>query len=240
MAKGTYRNTLLQSLDEHTIQRLHLEPVDLPLRHPIETPGKAVRNVFFLEAGIASVTICFKDGFEVEAGMYGYDSVSGISAFMGARQNLNASYMQIAGHGYSCQVENARAEFQRAGHFNALALKAVQAQFAQSMQSAGCNAHHEIGPRLARWLLLCADKTDSEKFALSHEFLSTMLGSRRSTVTVAAGLLKKANLIRYTRGNVEILDRHSLEAQACECYRILRGYLRDTSEYDSGLTQLPG
>jgi CRP-like cAMP-binding protein len=240
MLKNKYRNTILQSLDEPTLQRLHLEPVELPVRHPLETPGKAVRHIFFLEAGVASVTTCFADGFEVEAGMYGFDSLSGISAFMGMRQSLNASYMQIAGHGFSCEVEHARAEFQRAGRFNALALRAVQAQFSQSMQSAGCNAHHEIGPRLARWLLLCADKTDSEVFALSHEFLSSMLGSRRSTVTVAAGVLKNAQLIRYTRGAVEIVDRHGLEAQACECYKVLRDYLRDGSEYNSGLARLPG
>ena len=177
--------------------------------------------------------------FRVEAGMYGRDSLSGISAFMGTRESLNASYIQIAGHGFTCDVEHAAAEFQRAGHFHSLALRAVQAQFVQSMQSAGCNAHHEIGPRFARWILLCADRTESATFALSHEFLATMLGARRTTVTVAAGKLKRAGLIRYTRNNVQIMDRPGLEAIACECYGVLREHLRNLSAYDSGLTRPP-
>ncbi len=239
MLDREFRNKILQSLDENTLARLHLEPVELPVRHPLEIPGRPVRNIFFLESGIASVTTLFKDGFEVEAGMYGHDSLSGISAFMGTRESLNASYMQIAGHGFTCDVEHAAAEFQRAGHFHSLALRAVQAQFVQSMQSAGCNAHHEIGPRFARWLLLCADRTESATFALSHEFLATMLGARRTTVTVAAGKLKRAGLIRYTRNNVQILDRPGLEEIACECYSVLREHLRNLSEYDSGLTRPP-
>jgi CRP-like cAMP-binding protein len=239
MIRSPYRNTILQQLDEPTLQRLHLQPVQLPLRHPLEAPGRVVRNIYFLEAGVASVTTCFSDGYEVEAGMYGCESLSGLSAFMGMRQSLNASYMQIAGHGCSCQVDNALSEFQRAGHFNALTLRAVQDQFSQSMQSIGCNAHHEIGPRLARWLLLCADKTNCEAFALSHEFLSCMLGSQRATVTVAAGLLKKASLIRYTRGTIYIVDRQGLEAHACDCYKVLQNYLFKNREYDAGLARLP-
>jgi CRP-like cAMP-binding protein len=227
MTPNSFQNTILQNLDAKTIDRLHLEPVDLPIRHPLETPGKPILNIFFLESGIASVTTLFRDGFEVEAGMYGHDSLSGISAFMGTRESLNTSYMQVAGHGFTCEVENAAAEFQRGGRFQSLALRAVQAQFVQSMQSAGCNAHHELGPRLARWLLLVADRTGSSTFALSHEFLGTMLGSRRTTVTVAAGHLKRAGLVQYTRNNVQIMDRPGLEATACECYSVLRDHLRN-------------
>ncbi len=239
MLRHEFRNKILQSLDESTLGRLHLEPIELPVRHPLELPGRPIRNVFFLESGIASVTTLFKDGFEVEAGMYGRDSLSGISAFMGTRESLNASYMQIAGHGFTCDVEHAAAEFQRAGHFHSLALRAVQAQFVQSMRSAGCNAHHELGPRFARWILLCADRTESATFALSHEFLATMLGARRTTVTVAAGKLKRAGLIWYTRNNVQILNRPGLEETACECYGVLREHLRNLSEFDSGLTRPP-
>lgn len=239
MAAQMFRNRILQNLDAKTIARLHLDPLELPLRHPLESPGKPIRQIFFLESGIASVTTLFRDGFEVEAGMYGHDSLSGISAFMGTRESLNSSYMQIAGHGFTCEVENAAAEFERGGRFHSLALRAVQAQFVQSMQSAGCNAHHEIGPRLARWLLLCADRTESTTFALSHEFIATMLGARRTTVTVAAGHLKKAGLVRYTRNNVQIVDRPGLEAIACECYSSLRDHLRNLIEYDSGFTHPP-
>jgi CRP-like cAMP-binding protein len=233
----SYRNVILRNLDAETITRLHLRPVKLEIRHPLEEPGEPVDHVFFLESGIASVTIRFRDGFEVEAGMDGHDSLSGISAFMGTRGSLNASYIQIAGHGYSCSIEYAAAEFRLGGRFHSLALRAVQAQFVQSMQSAGCNAHHEIEPRLARWLLLCSDRTETNSFALSHEFVATMLGVRRSNVSIAAGNLKKRGLIQYTRNNIHIADRSGLEATACECYEVLRDYLRNLSQYDSGLNK---
>jgi CRP-like cAMP-binding protein len=234
---NSFRNVILGNLDAQTITRLHLRPLKLELRHALEEPGEPVDHVFFLESGIASVTVRFRDGFEVEAGMYGHDSLSGISAFMGTRGSLNASYMQIAGHGHSCSIERAAAEFQLGGRFHSLALRAVQAQFVQSMQSAGCNAHHEIEPRLARWILLCADRTEANSFALSHEFVATMLGARRTSVSIAAGNLKKRGLIRYTRSNIHIADRPGLEATACECYGVLREYLRNFNQYDSGLVE---
>jgi len=232
-----FRNLILRNLDAKTIVRLHLRPVKLDVRHALEELGESVDHVFFLESGIASATVRFRDGFEVEAGMYGHDSLSGISAFMGTRGSINASYIQIAGDGYSCSIEHAAAEFQLGGRFHSLALRAVQAQFVQSMQSAGCNAHHEIELRLARWILLCADRTESNSFALSHEFVNTMLGARRTSVSIAAGILKKRGLIRYTRSNIHIADRPGLEATACECYGVLREYLRNFSRYDSGLVK---
>lgn len=232
-----FTNSILKNLDADTIGRLQLRQVQLEVRHSLEAPGEPIRDIFFLESGIASVTTQFKDGFEVEAGMYGYDSLSGISAFMGARESLNASYIQIAGHGYSCKIKRAAEEFDRGGEFRSLALRAVQAQFVQSMQSAGCNAHHDLEPRLARWLLLVADRTQTTTFALSHEFISTMLGARRSTVSIAAGSLKRRGLIEYTRSNIHILDRNGLESKACECYRVLRDYLSDYTQYDSGLAR---
>jgi len=233
----SYRNVILRNLAAETINRLHLRPLKLELRHALEEPGERVNHVFFLESGIASVTVRFKDGFEVEAGMYGHDSLSGISAFMGTRGSLNASYIQIAGHGYSCSIEHAATEFGLGGHFPSLALRAVQAQFVQSMQSAGCDAHHEMEPRLARWILLCSDRTETDSFALSHEFVATMLGARRSSVSIAAGNLKKRGLIQYTRNNIHLADRPGLEATACECYGVLRDYLCNFSQYDSGLVK---
>lgn len=235
----SFRNNLLRNLQPDEIGRLHLRPVVLEIRHELETPGEPIRQVFFLESGIASVTTRFKDGREVEAGMFGRDSLSGISAFMGTRESLNAVYIQIAGHGFTCTVENAASEFLRGGRFQSFALRAVQAQFSQSMQSAGCNAAHEVEQRLARWLLLCFDRMEGEDLDLSHEFIATMLGTRRSTVTVVASELKRRELIHYTRGSIRLVNRAGLEGAACECYKTLRDHLRDVTQYDSGLTTLP-
>ena len=118
------RNLILQRMPEEQFAAIarHLVPVDLPSGMRLSEPNQPIRHIFFLESGIASVTTLFRDGFEVEAGMYGHDSLSGISAFMGTLESLNASYIQIAGHGFACEVENAAAEFQPGGRFQSLAL----------------------------------------------------------------------------------------------------------------------
>jgi CRP-like cAMP-binding protein len=87
---------------------------------------------------------------------------------------------------------------------------------------AACNRLHEVDERLARWLLMCADRIQSDELPLTQEFLGQMLGTRRSSVTVAAGILQKAGIISYNRGNVKIVDRRKLEAAACECYRLMQ------------------
>jgi CRP-like cAMP-binding protein len=93
---------------------------------------------------------------------------------------------------------------------------------AQVQQTAGCNALHKTEARLARWLLQTRDRVDSDRIPLTQEFLSEMLGVRRTTVTMVAGVLQEAGLIRYRRGYVEIIDRRGLEQAACECYGIIR------------------
>jgi CRP-like cAMP-binding protein len=143
-------------------------------------------------------------------------------------------YTQIPGHGYSCTVQDAKKEFELGGDFQSLTLRYVQTQLLQAAQSAGCNAKHDLDQRLARWLLLCADRAHSNEFALSQEFIADMLGSSRPTVSTAAGLLKESGLIRYSRGVIRILDAAGLEAKACECYRVIRDHLDNYTEFDSG------
>ncbi len=175
-----FKNTLLKALDGEIIERLRLQPVKFELKHEIEYPGNPIDHLYFIEEGMASMTTTFKDGSQVEVGMFGYESVIGVSALMGARKSLNRVYTQIAGYGYSCQVEDARREFRLGGHFQFLALRYVQAQLVQAMQSAGCNAKHNFEQRLARWLLLCADRANIDTFKISHEFLADMLGGAPS------------------------------------------------------------
>jgi len=190
---------------------------------------------------MASMTNTFADGSQVEVGMFGYESVIGVSALMGTRRSLNRVYTQISGSGFSTTVEAARAEFQRGGIFQELALAYVQAQLLQAMQSAGCNAKHDVDQRLARWLLLCADRAHRNEFLMSHEFLSDMLGSSRPTVSVAAALLKEAGIIQYTRGRINILDSARLEERSCECYRAIKNHLDNYADFDPGTgSESPG
>jgi CRP-like cAMP-binding protein len=236
MQKSTFKNTLLKSLDRDVITRLDLLRVEFELQHEIEFPGSPIEHLFFVEEGMASITTTFKDGAQVEVGMFGYESVIGVSALMGTKRSLNRVYTQIAGYGYSCTVKAARGEFQRCGAFQQMALRYVQAQLVQVMQSAGCNAKHDLEQRLARWLLICADRAHSDSFKMSQEFLAEMLGSSRPTVSTTAGLLKDARLIEYSRGLIQILDVPGLEKKACECYHIIKDHLHNYAEFESGIT----
>src|SRR5450432_2560786 len=147
----TFKNTLLRHLDGEIIERLSLRPVTFELRHEIEFPGRTIEHLFFVEEGMASMTATFDDGSQVEVGMFGYASVIGVPALMGAKRSLNRIYTQIEGCGYSCTIEAARKEFCRGGAFQALMLRFVQAQLVQAAQSTGCNAKHNMEQRLARW-----------------------------------------------------------------------------------------
>lgn len=230
------KNTLLKALDEDIIARLRLQPVKFELKHEIEYPGNPIDHLYFLEEGMASMTTTFKDGSQVEVGMFGYESVIGISALMGTKRSLNRVYTQIVGHGYSCQVEDARREFRQGGKFHFLALRYVQAQLVQAMQSTGCNAKHNFEQRLARWLLICADRAHTNTFKISHEFLADMLGGRRPTISTTAAILRRKGLIEYTRGEIRILDVPGLTKTACECYLIIKHHLDNYTEFDTAIT----
>ena len=226
----------MKALDEDIIERLRLQPVKFELKHEIENPGQMIDCLYFLEEGMASMTTTFKDGSQVEVGMFGYESVIGVSALMGTKKSLNRVYTQIAGRGYSCHVEDARREFRLGGRFQFLALRYVQAQLVQAMQSAGCNAKHNFEQRLARWLLLCADRAHVDTFKISHEFLADMLGVRRPTVSTTAGILKRKGLIEYTRGEIHILDIPGLTKISCECYLTIKDYLDNYAKFDTTIT----
>ncbi len=236
MRERSYRNTLLNVFPREVIERLRLQPVEFATGHEIEYPGQPIQNIFFLEEGMASMTNTFLDGSQVEVGMFGCESVIGISAMMGTKQSLNRVYTQIAGSGYRSRIDDAQAEFSRGQLFQSLALRYVQAQLVQAMQTAGCNAKHHFEQRLARWLLLCSDRVQSATFHMSHEFLADMLGSTRPTVSLAAGLLKAERLIDYTRGEIRILDRAGLGRRSCECYEIIRHHLFTYAEFDTNFT----
>ncbi len=234
MNSKPFQNKLLQNLGPGIIDRLDLRPVTLELRHEIESPGRTIDHLFFIEEGVGSMTTTFKDGCQVEVGLFGFEAVMGVSGLMGTRHSLNSVYMQIAGHGFTSSMEHARKEFRRAEHFHDLALRYVQAQLTQATQSAACNATHNIEQRLARWLLLCADRSKAETYPISQEFLADMLGSTRPTVSGVAAAFKHQGLIDYSRGIVRILDLPGLERKACECYRVVKDHLDNYIEFDKG------
>jgi CRP-like cAMP-binding protein len=226
----------LKALDGDTIARLRLKRVTFELKHEIENFGNPIDRLHFLEEGMASMTTTFKDGSQVEVGTFGYESVIGVSALMGTKKSLNRVYTQIAGHGYTCLVEDAKREFRLGGDFQFLALRYVQAQLVQAMQSTGCNAKHNFEQRLARWLLICAERAHTDTFQISHEFLADMLGGRRPTISATAGILKRKGLIEYTHGKIRILNVPGLTKTSCECYLIIKDYLDNYTKFDTAIT----
>jgi CRP-like cAMP-binding protein len=231
-----FQNTLLRNLGPEIRSRLCLQRVNFEVQHEIEFPGKRIDCVYFVEEGMASMTTTFLDGSQVEVGMFGYESVIGVSALMGTKRSLNRVYTQIAGYGYESRLETARREFAREGEFQRLALRYVQTQLVQAIQSAGCHAKHNVEQRLARWLLICADRAHSHHFKMSQEFLADMLGGTRPTVSTTAATLKHQGLIDYTRGEIQILDVAGLERASCECYMIIKNHLDNYAEFDAEAT----
>ena len=234
MPEERFKNTVLSHLDAETVSRLQLRRINLPVMHQLENPGSRIDHIFFIEEGIGSMTTRFEDGVQVETSMFGYESAVGISGLMGTKHSLNAIFMQLAGYGYASPIKAARQEFRRSGKFQEIALRYVQAQLTLSTQNAACNAVHSHEQRLARWLLICCDRARQNHIEMAQEFVSQMLGSTRSTVSIAASGFKAKGLIDYSRGAIRILNTKGLEAEACECYRVVREHLKSFADFDTG------
>jgi CRP-like cAMP-binding protein len=236
MPISRFSNYLLQSLSPAIVDRLHISPVRLEVGRVMEAPGDSIDNLFFIEDGVGSMTASFRDGSEVEIGMFGCESVIGISALMGTKRSLNKLYMQLEGSGYISPIEAARLEFTRCEDFQRLALRYVQTQLIQATQTAACNARHNIEQRLARWLLLVADRAGTSMLRISHQFLADMLGVTRPSVAITAHQLRDRGLIDYQRAVIQIIDREGLERYTCECYALVRRHLDNYAEFEADLT----
>ncbi|WP_419806128.1 Crp/Fnr family transcriptional regulator [Terriglobus sp.] len=190
--------------------------------------------MIFVEDGVASMTTLFQDGEEVEVALAGYESVLGASSMLGTSRSLNRVFMQIKGWGYTTSKAVASEEFRKHGEFERLVLRYTQAQFIQTAQTAACNASHTVRQRLARWLLLCSDRMESDVLELSQEFVGEMLGVRRTSVNSEIGKFQEAGLIGTTRNRIKVLDRPGLEHIACECYGVVRQHLNSYESSDEG------
>lgn len=229
-----FRNTILKNLSPPVVERLQVKRIDLPRLHEMERPGAEIKNVIFLEDGVASMTTLFEDGDEVEVALAGYESVLGASSLLGTSRSLNRVYMQIKGWGYTTTRAIASEEFNKHADFERLVLRYTQAQFIQTAQTAACNASHTVRQRLARWLLLCSDRMQTDVLELSQEFTAQMLGNRRTSVNTESAKMQENGLISYTRSKVKILDRPELERIACECYSVVRHHLDNYESSDAG------
>lgn len=219
------RNQLLMALPEIEAERLipHCTEVWLSLGQVLHEPQDPLTAIYFPHQAMISLVATLQDGSTTEVGVIGNDGVLGYPAFLGGRQTTSRAVVQIAGNATRIETDALDAEFQRGGALQKRLLLHTQALIAQISQTAVCNRFHPIEARLARWLLLAQNCANTSELQFTQDFLADMLGTRRASVTVAAGALQKAGAIHYLRGNIRILDRHLLETKACECYGVIHG-----------------
>jgi CRP-like cAMP-binding protein len=218
------QNHLLAALPEADYQRLlaHLEPVTLPLGLVVFESGSKLRHLYFPASGIVSLLYATENGSSTEIAVIGNEGVVGIALFMGGESTPSRAVVQSAGHGYRLKASVLKTEFELGGPLQQLLLRYTQALIAQMTQTAVCNRHHSVDQQLCRWLLLSLDRLPSNELAMTQELIANMLGVRREGVTVAAGTLQEAGLIKYSRGHITILDRPKLERRVCECYAVVK------------------
>jgi CRP-like cAMP-binding protein len=219
-------NHLLASLPEEERAALlaHMRPTHLTVKTVLFDPGQVIGSVHFPIDGVVSLVTPLADGNIVEVATIGNEGIVGVPLVAGGSLAVRA-ISQVGGRTMRIDAGLFVAELERLSAFRRLVQRYVQALFGQISQAAACNRLHSNEERLSRWLLMSHDRVGMDTFPITHEFLGQMLGSRRATVTLSAGLLQAAGLIRYHRGRVTIVDRAGLEGVACECYGIIKAAL---------------
>jgi CRP-like cAMP-binding protein len=219
-----FRNRILAALPAPEVARLapHLSPRTFKRNQTLHDLGQIVEIAYFLEDGVCSIVTTMEDGGTVEVGMVGREGFVGVTALLGEGNSPYRSFIQIAGTGYAIKAKTLAEQSLNSSSQLSLSLRRnLQAWIVQISQTAACSRVHELEKRLARRLLMCHDRVQSDDLPITHEFLAMMLGVRRSSVTVAAGLLHRAGLIEYTHGHVRIENRRGLEKASCECYSVI-------------------
>ena len=220
---ATVENLLLLNLPEKEWRTIYSQLVHMPLRiHDVLNEMAApIKYAYFINSGLASVLNVMEDGKSVEVGLTGREGFVGLPLIVGFESSPSRVIVQIAGSGFRIGAKGFLSLLQKCPTLERRLHRYSQVLASQSAQVAACNRLHGVDERLARWLLMSQDRVESDNVQLTQEFLAHMLGTRRSSVTVAASILQKAGLIKYTRGQVNIVDRRGLEQAACECYRAL-------------------
>ena len=217
------RNKLLASLPPGVLARLwpRFRPVQLAFRDAVQVAGAPIPAVLFLESGFASVVVTLENGDQVEVAQIGIEGILGISLVLGHSNFRFDSFMQCAGTALTIESESLREAMEESPALCQQLLGYALVKMRQIAQIAACNGRHPTEQRLARWLLMAHDRAGTTQFAITHDMLSMMLGLRRAGVTIAAGRLQEAGVIRYGRGKLEIVNRARLEKVVCECYRVI-------------------
>jgi CRP-like cAMP-binding protein len=217
-------NRLLAALPGKDYDRLlpELDKVSLGVKDVLYEADRPITHVYFPLNGVMSLVVAMRDGLSVEVGTIGNEGMVGTPVFLGADKSPTQAFSQVPGEALRMKSGAFKKEMEREGPLHGLVQRYTQAMINQISQSVACNHLHSVEERMCRWLLMTHDRVDCDDFPLTQEFLALMLGVRRPSVTVVAGILQKAGLIRYHRGRITVLDRKRLEASACECYAVVK------------------
>jgi len=218
------KNRLIAALPDTVwpVWRAQLKPVELPLGLVLHEPGGTQTHVFFPTSAIVSLLYLLEDGHCAEIAVVGNEGVVGVALFMGGDSTPSRAVVQSAGCGYQLGASFIKQEFHRRPEVTRLLLRYTQALITQMAQTAVCNRHHSLEAQLCRWLLLSLDRLPGNDIVMTQELIANMLGVRREGVTEAALKLQAADLIRYARGRISVLDRLGLERRTCECYAVVK------------------
>jgi CRP-like cAMP-binding protein len=219
-------NTILLSISasDYSLIRPHLEYVSLPDHLVLHQAGGELDFAYFPNRGLISLVVVMKDGKTAEAGIVGNEGFTGTLAAVGLNRSPLQAVVQVTGDGFRVEIGALQNTLESAPHLQMMLSRYAAIRGMQVAQTAACNRLHDIEQRLARWLLMTQDRMDSGSLRITHDFLATMLGTDRSTVSLAAGALQRKELIEYTRAAVKIVNRKQLEDRACECYGVIRQY----------------
>jgi CRP-like cAMP-binding protein len=221
-------NRLLASLPADAFSAIspHLKIVELKFGEVVAEPGSPIRQVYFPYSGVISLVVELDVGTMIETAMVGRDGVLNAASALDGKVSLNKGIVQSAGSAGTIEVNRFRRLANEFEPFRSLLIRHEQVLFAQSQQSAACNASHSVEARMCRWLLFMRDLAGSDDLMLTQEFLAQMLSVRRPSVSIVASPLQKAGLIKYSRGHVRLLDVKGLEKRACECYGTVKGHYK--------------
>jgi CRP-like cAMP-binding protein len=215
---------LPRSISQKLVQKSQF--VTLPIHAILNEADAPIQQVYFLNSGLASILSVLRNGKSVEVGLTGKEGFVGIPIAAGYKTSPTRVIIQIEGNGFRIGAKEIAALMNEHPALERGLQKYSQEVALQASQIAACNRVHEVNQRLARWLLMSQDRIGGNSVPLTQEFLAHMLGTRRASVTVAAGSLQRDGLISYVRGQLKIEDRARLEAASCECYATLNRQLQ--------------
>ncbi|MFL5494264.1 MAG: Crp/Fnr family transcriptional regulator [Gemmatimonadales bacterium] len=207
---------------EFQLLRPHLTAVELRSKQVLCEENRPIPAIYFPHNAVISVVALTQGDEAVEVGSIGCEGMLGLPVLLGSESSITRAIVQIGGTADRMDAAVLAREVTRHASLRRALNLYAHGYITQISQSTACNRLHSAEQRLARWLLICCDRTGSNDLAMTHEIMAIMLGVRRATVTETAGMLQRRGMIRYRRGLVSVLDRAGLEATACECYDIVR------------------